>query len=92
MASDQNNYVAQPQSLADAAKEIKELIAQLSVDYDITNPSGKMGLSGKVMETVEKNPTLKSHTLKEAGKTALEEAIDHPVAKVLVAGLEGFME
>jgi internalin A len=93
--ANQNNYVAQPQSLADAAKEIKELIAQLSGDYDITNQSGKMGLSGKVIESVEKNPTLKTRTLnalKEAGKTALEEAIDHPVAKVLVAGLEGFME
>jgi internalin A len=93
--ANQNNYAAQPQSLADAAKEIKELITQLSGDYDITNQSGKMGLSGKVIESVEKNPTLKSRTinaLKEAGKTALEEAIDHPVAKVLVAGLEGFME
>jgi internalin A len=90
-----SNYAAQPQSLADAAKDIKELIAQLSGDYDITNQSGKMGLSGKVIESVEKNPTLKSRTinaLKEAGKKALEEAIDHPVAKVLVAGLEGFME
>jgi internalin A len=93
--ANQNNYAAQPQSLADAAKDIKELIAQLSGDYDITNQSGKMGLSGKVIESVEKNPTLKSRTinaLKEAGKTALEEAIDHPVAKVLVAGLEGFLE
>ncbi len=95
MKANQNNYAAQPQNLADAAKEIKELIAQLSGDYDITNPSGKMGLSGKVIESVEKNPTLKTRTLnalKEAGKIALEEAIDHPVAKVLVAGLEGFME
>jgi internalin A len=93
--ANQNNYAAQPQNLADAAKDIKELISQLSGDYDITNQSGKMGLSGKVIESVEKNSTLKSRTinaLKEAGKTALEEAIDHPVAKVLVAGLEGFME
>jgi internalin A len=48
-----------------------------------------------VIESVEQNPTLKSRTikaLKEAGKTAFEAAIDHPVAKVLVAGLEGFMD
>jgi internalin A len=52
-------------------------------------------LSDKVLDSIEANPTLKSRTLnalKEAGKTAFEEAIDHPIAKVLVAGLEGYLE
>jgi Leucine-rich repeat (LRR) protein len=93
--SNQNNYAAQPQSLTDAAKDIKALIDQFSEDYDTTTQSGKMRLSGKVLESVEQNPNLKSRTinaLKGASKTAFEEAIDHPIAKVLIAGLEGFIE
>jgi internalin A len=89
------NKIVNSQNLAQAAQDIKALIDQLASDYDTTTPSGKMGLSTKVLDAVEKNPTLKSRTLKaitEAGKTAFEEAIDHPVAKVLVAALEGYME
>jgi internalin A len=89
------NKIVNTQNMTQTAQEIKVLVNQYASNYDTTTPSGKMGLSGKVLESVEKNPTLKSRTinaLKEAGKTAFEEAIDHPVAKVLVAGLEGFME
>jgi internalin A len=45
-----------------------------------------------IVETLEGNSTMQKRTLKEAGKTAFEEAIDHPIAKVLVAGLEGYLE
>ena len=89
------NKIVNTQNMTQTAQDIKVLVNQYANDYDTTTQSGKMGLSGKVIESVEKNPTLKSRTmnaLKEAGKTAFEEAIDHPVAKVLVAGLEGFME
>jgi internalin A len=89
------NKIVNSQTMTQTAQDIKILVNQYSPDYDTTTQSGKMGLSGKVLESVEKNPTLKSRTVKaltEAGKKAFEEAIDHPVAKVLVAGLEGFME
>ena len=88
------NKIVNSQNLAQAAQDIKALLTQFASEYDTTTPGGKMGLSGKVLDTVEKNSTLKSRTvnaLKEAGKVAFEEAIDHPVAKVLVAGLEGYM-
>ena len=89
------NKIVNTQNMTQTAQDIKVLVNQYASDYNTSTQSGKMGLSGKVIESVEKNPTLKSRTinaLKEAGKTAFEEAIDHPVAKVLVAGLEGFME
>ena len=89
------NKIVNSQNLAQAAQDIKALLAQFASDYDTTTPGGKMGLSGKVLDAVEKNSTIKSRTvnaLKESGKAALEAAIDHPVAKVLVAGLEGYME
>ncbi len=89
------NKIVNTQNMTQTAQDIKVLVNQYVSNYDTTTQSGKMGLSCKVLESIEKNPTLKSRTinaLKEAGKTAFEEAIDHPVAKVLVAGLEGFIE
>jgi internalin A len=89
------NKIVNSQNLAAAAKDIKTLIDQLATDYDTTTPGGKRGLSNKILETLEGRPTIQSralNALKELGKAAFEEAIDHPVAKVLVAGLEGYME
>ena len=93
--ANQHNYAAQKQNLAEAAQDIKALINQLSTDYDTATPSGKRKLTDKVLETLEGNTTIQSralNALKEAGKTAFETAIDHPIAKVLVAGLEGYLE
>ena len=87
--------IVNTQNLAQAAQDIKALINQLSADYDTTTPSGKRKLSDRVLEALEGNTTIQSralNALKQAGKTAFEEAIDHPVAKVLVAGLEGYLE
>jgi internalin A len=89
------NKIVNTQDLAQAAKDIKALINQLSPDYDTTTPSGKRKVTDKILEALEGNTTIQSRALKalkEAGKAALEEAIDHPIAKVLVAGLEGYLE
>ena len=87
--------ISNSQNLAQAAKDIKTLLDQLSQDYPSNTPSGQMMLSAKALEEIEKNPTVRQRVvgaLKEAGATALEEAINHPVAKVLVAGAKGFID
>jgi internalin A len=89
------NKIVNNQDLPQAAKDIKALINQLETDYNTDTQSGKMALSTKVLERIETNPKLKSRVIKaltEAGATAVEEALDHPVAKVLVAGAKGFIE
>jgi internalin A len=89
------NEVLNTQDLAQAAQDIKALIDQLSTYYDTTTPSGKRKLTYRILETLEGNTTIQNRVLKAltgAGKVALEEAIDHPIAKVLVAGLEGYLE
>jgi Leucine-rich repeat (LRR) protein len=89
------NKIVNAQNLTEAAKDIKTLINQLSTDYDTTTPSGKRKLTDKVLEVLEGDTTIQAralNALKEAGKAALETAIDHPIAKVLVAGLEGYLD
>jgi hypothetical protein len=52
-------------------------------------------MSTKIIESIEANPTLKQRTfnaIKEGGATALEEAINHPVAKITIATLKGFID
>ncbi len=83
------------QNLTQAAKDIKELLDQLDRDYDRTTSSGQAMISAKMVEALEKDPTLRArviNALKEGGTTALEELVDHPAVKILVATLKGFLE
>ncbi len=83
------------QNLAQAAQDIKALLAQLDRDYDRTTPTGQAMISAKAIEAIDKNPTLKArvvNALKEGGTTAIEELVDHPAVKPLVAMAKGFMD
>ena len=74
------------QDLAQAAKDIKVLLDQLSLDYPSDSPRV---LSAKAVDEVEKSPELKSRVLRgmKAGSfAALEKMIDHPVAKFFIEG------
>ncbi|MFN6488279.1 MULTISPECIES: hypothetical protein [unclassified Nostoc] len=74
------------QDLAQAAKDIKVLLEQLSLDYP--GDSSRV-LGAKAIDEVEKNPELKSRILRrvKAGSfAALEKMIDHPVAKFFIEG------
>lgn len=74
------------QDLAQAAKDIKALLDQLSVDYPIDSPRV---LGAKALDEVEKSPELKARILRrmKAGNfAALEKMIDHPVAKFFIEG------
>lgn len=74
------------QDLAQAAKDVKKLLDQLSVDYPSDSPRV---LGAKAVDEVEKNLELKSRFLRgiRAGSfAALEKMIDHPVAKFFIEG------
>jgi hypothetical protein len=54
-----------------------------------------MTVVAKVVDEIEKNPTLKARVieaLKSGGKEALKEAIDHPLVNILLAALDGWQE
>ncbi|MEH2011138.1 COR domain-containing protein [Nostoc sp.] len=78
------------QNLAQAAKDIKELLDQLSQEYSNTAIVG-----AKAIEEIERKPTLKArivNALKEAGSQALEKAVDHPAVSIVIAATKGFID
>ncbi|MFK8184710.1 MAG: COR domain-containing protein [Phormidesmis sp.] len=83
------------QNLAQATRDIKALFAELDQTHDKTTPSGQMMIAAKTVEAIEGNPTVKKrliNALKEGSATALEEAIDHPAIKPVVAAIKGYID
>ncbi|MEL6882347.1 MAG: hypothetical protein AAFP09_17605, partial [Cyanobacteria bacterium J06607_10] len=81
--------------LAQAARDIKALLNELSEEYNPTTTKGKTKIKESALSQIRQNPQLKQRTfkaLKSAGEEALEQAIQHPVAKVVVEGIKGFIE
>ena len=90
-----HNYSAeQKQTLAEAAKEIQQLLEQISKTSYSAIPSENLEIIGRrTVEEIEKNVSLKSKTvnaLKEGGKEALKELINHPAVNVVMAAFEGW--
>jgi uncharacterized protein YjbI with pentapeptide repeats len=92
----QNNFFSeQPQTLAEAAQEIQQLLKQLEVVNAPTTVEEKQAVVNQVIEKIYENPTLKSRVfgaLKAAGTEAFKEAVDHPLVNILVATIEGWRE
>ncbi|NET45467.1 hypothetical protein [Okeania sp. SIO2B3] len=91
----QNNYLTteQKQTLAEAAKEIQQLLEQLSkTDYS-SNPTNNLEIANQAVQEIEKNPSLKSRiitALKAGGQETFKELIDHPAVNILMASIEGW--
>ena len=93
--ANQHIHQAPNQKLTEAAKEIKDLLDQLDKEYDRNTLSGQAMINAKAIEAIDKNPRLKDrivNALKEGGSSALEELVDYPAIKILVATLKGFID
>ena len=83
---------AEQQNLTHAAEEIQQLLKQLSQTHPTETLSQKAVVAEKAIKQIENNPSLKErvvNAIKAMGVEALMEAIDHPIANVLRAGIEG---
>ena len=81
--------------LAQAARDIKALLNELSEEYNPATEKGQAKIKSSAIAQIKQSPQLKQRTikaLKSAGEEALEQAIQHPVAKVVVEGIKGFIE
>lgn len=84
---------AQKVNLAEAAKEIQQLLEQLSQTYPTSTNKEKMAVVAEAVDRIESNPTLKAkviNALKTGGTEAFKEAIDHPLVNILMATIEGW--
>ncbi|MCW5318377.1 hypothetical protein GTQ43_33055 [Nostoc sp. KVJ3] len=93
----QGNYYAagQPQSLAQAAAEIQQLLKQLEQTYPTTTTSQQMVVAAEAINRIESNPTLKKRVInavKEGGLAAFEKAIDNPAGAFIVGAIKGWQE
>ncbi|NET25881.1 pentapeptide repeat-containing protein [Okeania sp. SIO1I7] len=98
ISGNQYNYSTNPetkQNLAEAAQEIQELLKQLEQSNPTETTASQMKVAAQAIEILESNPPLKQRVigvLKSAGTEAFKEAIDNPVANVLVAAFQGWIE
>ena len=82
---------SEQKSLADVAKEIQELLEQLSQTYPIEKASEKLDVVTRAVDKIENNSLLKSRiirVLKAVGSESFKQAIDHPLIHILMSGLE----
>ncbi|WP_103667132.1 hypothetical protein [Pseudanabaena sp. BC1403] len=83
------------QTLAEAAKEIQDLLEQLSKIYPTTTTAEKGSIAVKAMEEIEKKPNTKSKILKAlkvGGAAALMELTNNPIVKILTPMLESLLD
>jgi internalin A len=86
------NKIVNSQNLIQAAKDINDLLDEISATDQTKNP---MLIAVKAIEAIEKNPTLKDRIIKagkEAGFAALDAAVDHPAVKIVTAAIKGAIE
>jgi predicted transcriptional regulator len=91
-----NNYSPeQRQTLAEAAKEIQQLLDQLSQTYPTTTAAGKSAVAAKAMEEIEKQPDVKKKVLKAlkaGGVAAVMELTNNPVVNILTPMLQSLLD
>jgi uncharacterized protein YjbI with pentapeptide repeats len=91
-----NNFnVEQQKTLAEAAKEIQNLLDQLSETYPTDTRSQKAIVAAKAVEAIEQDPSFTERVksaLKACGLEALREAVDNPLFNIVSALLEGFVD
>ena len=91
-----NNYSPeQRQTLAEAAKEIQELLDQLSQTYSTKTAAEKSAVAAKAMEEIEKKPDVKKKILKvleAGGVAALMELTNNPVVNILTPMLQSLLD
>ena len=87
----ENNFAPeQKQNLAEAAKEIQDLLNQLAK----TNPS-EATIADTIQQEIKRNPTLKArlvNALKTGGIEALKAIFNNPLVSIPVETVKGFLE
>ena len=82
------------QDLTQAAEDIKALLDELSEEYNPTTEKGQAKIKAEAIEQIKQNPMLKQRTTKSLetdGEEALNHAIQHSVARIVVSALKEWL-
>ncbi|MEI2580443.1 hypothetical protein [Scytonema sp. PRP1] len=91
----QHNYAPeQKQNLIEAAKEIQQLLDQLSQTYPTTTESQKQAVVNQAIARIKRDNPTTWQRLRSATEAALIEAfkevLDNPFVNITVAAVEGY--
>jgi internalin A len=93
--ANQYNQNAEKQSLAEAAKEIQDLIEQLSSTYPTETVPAKVSFAGEIVKQIDRDPSL-SHRLLSASKAgsiaAIGQFLNHPLSSFVIAAIEDWQK
>lgn len=86
---------AQPQSLAEAAAEIQQLLKQLEQTYPTKTREEQRRVATEAINQIESNPAFKERIIKAVqygSLAAFEKAIDNPLGAFITEAIKGWQE
>ncbi|MGD1705059.1 pentapeptide repeat-containing protein [Dapis sp. BLCC M229] len=88
-------HESQEQNLAQAAKDIQELLEQLDETYPSDTTAGKMKIATEVITQIDNNSTKAERifsAIKAGGVSAVEQLLNHPASSFVIAALEDWQK
>ncbi|MDY7004296.1 MAG: hypothetical protein SWX82_10170 [Cyanobacteriota bacterium] len=86
---------SQQQNLAQAAKDIQELLAQLDETYPSDTTMDRMKIATEVITQIDNNKTKAERILsaiKSGGVAAVEQLLNHPASSFVITALEDWQK
>ena len=81
----------QKQSLAEAAKEIQQLLEQLSQSYPTTTTTEQMVVAKKAIEQIESDRNWKQRAIKAFQQGSLKALETNPIGAFIVGAIKGWV-
>ena len=88
-------YESQQQNLAEAARDIQELLEQLEKTYPSETTMERMKIATEVITHIDNHPTKAQkifNAIKAGGVAAVEQLLNHPASSFVIAALNDWQK
>ena len=88
-------YESQQQNLAEAARDIQELLEQLEKTYSSKTTMDRMKIATEVITHIDNHPTKAQkifNAIKAGGVAAVEQLLNHPASSFVIAALNDWQK
>jgi len=88
-------YESQQQNLAEAARDIQELLEQLEKTYPSETTMDRMKIATEVITHIDNHPTKAQkifNAIKAGGVAAFEQLLNHPASSFVIAALNDWQK